>query len=87
MLGRHFSHGVQLSLGRWQKVALSCALMRDAAVLVLDEPTASIDAEAEIFGRLRNMAQAATTIVIAHRFATVRVAYQILVIEKGRIIE
>lgn len=89
MLGRHFSDGVQLSLGQWQKVALSRAMMRDAAVLVLDEPTASIDAkaEAEIFARLRDMARAATTIVIAHRFATVRVADKILVIEKGRIIE
>lgn len=89
MLGRHFLDGHQLSIGQWQKIALARAMMRDAAVLVLDEPTASIDAkaEAEIFERLTTMARGATTLLIAHRFATVRMADRIIVIEAGRIVE
>lgn len=86
-LGRRFADGEQLSVGQWQKIAL--ALVAGAGVLVLDEPTASIDAraEVEIFERLREVATGATTVLIAHRFATVRMADHILVIDKGRIIE
>jgi ATP-binding cassette subfamily B protein len=88
-LGRIFADGHQLSIGQWQKVALARAFMRQAPVVVLDEPTASIDAqaEAEIFGRLREIAHNATALLIAHRFSTVRMADHILVIEAGRLIE
>lgn len=89
VLGRHFEDGNQLSGGQWQKVALARAFMRSAPVVVLDEPTSSIDAkaEAEIFGRLRDIAGNATSLLIAHRFSTVRIADKILVIEDGRLIE
>lgn len=89
VLGRHFEDGAQLSGGQWQKVALARAFMRQAPVLVLDEPTASIDAEAEaeVFGKLREIASGATSLVIAHRFSTVRIADKIIVIEKGRLAE
>lgn len=89
VLGRHFEDGNQLSGGQWQKVALARAFMRSAPVVVLDEPTSSIDAKAEteIFGRLRDIAGNATSLLIAHRFSTVRIADKILVIEDGRLIE
>ncbi|KWT61011.1 ABC transporter [Streptomyces albus subsp. albus] len=89
MLGRHFEDGHQLSGGQWQKIALSRAFMRRAPVVVLDEPTAAIDAEAEaeIFTRLRDIARGATSLVIAHRFSTVRMADQIVVMEHGKVIE
>ncbi|TLS43719.1 ABC transporter ATP-binding protein [Streptomyces montanus] len=89
MLGRHFEEGRQLSGGQWQKVALSRAFMRKAPVVVLDEPTSAIDAEAEaeIFGRLRDIAGEATSLIIAHRFSTVRIADKILVMDQGRVIE
>lgn len=89
LLGRHFEDGNQLSGGQWQKVALARAFMRSAPVVVLDEPTSSIDAEAEaeIFARLRDIAGSATCLLIAHRFSTVRIADKILVIEDGRLIE
>ena len=89
MLGRMFEQGQELSIGQWQKVALARAFMRRAAIVVLDEPTASIDAEseAEIFERLRHVASGATTLLISHRFSTVRMAQRIIVLEQGRIIE
>ncbi|MET9969860.1 ATP-binding cassette domain-containing protein, partial [Streptomyces sp. NPDC006356] len=89
MLGRHFEDGHQLSGGQWQKIALSRAFMRKAPIVILDEPTAAIDAEAEagIFGRLRTIAHEATSLVIAHRFSTVRIADKIIVIEGGKLIE
>lgn len=88
-LGRMFEKGHELSIGQWQKVALARAFMRKAPIVVLDEPTASIDAaaEAEIFGRLREIAKGATTLLIAHRFSTVRIADRIVVLEQGRISE
>lgn len=88
-LGRHFEEGHQLSGGQWQKMALSRAFMRRAPVVVLDEPTAAIDAEAEaeIFGRLKDVARGATALVIAHRFSTVRMADRIVVMENGKVIE
>ncbi len=88
-LGRMFEQGQELSLGQWQKVALARAFMRQAPLLILDEPTAAIDAEAELelFGRLRQIASNATTLLIAHRFSTVRIADHIVVLKQGRVIE
>jgi ATP-binding cassette subfamily B protein len=89
-LGRWFKDGVELSGGQWQKIALARAFMREEAdILVLDEPTAALDAEAEhaIFERFRKLAAGRTTILISHRFPTVRMADRIIVLEHGRVIE
>jgi ATP-binding cassette subfamily B protein len=89
-LGHWFEKGSELSGGQWQKVALARAFMREEAdILVLDEPTAALDAESEhaVFERFRELAKGRTTIVISHRFPTVRMAKQIIVIEKGQIVE
>ncbi|AUX47477.1 ABC transporter [Sorangium cellulosum] len=89
-LGRWFKEGVELSGGQWQKIALARAFMREEAdILVLDEPTAALDAEAEhaVFERFRSLARGRTTIVISHRFPTVRMADRILVLDGGRIVE
>lgn len=89
-LGRWFFEGAELSGGQWQKVALARAFMREEAdVLVLDEPTAALDATAEhaVFERFRALARGRTSIIISHRFPTVRMADRILVLEHGRIIE
>jgi len=89
-LGKWFKDGQELSGGEWQKIALSRAFMRaDADILVLDEPTASMDAaaEAKIFEHFRRLTQNRIAILISHRFSTVRMASQIVVIENGRIIE
>ena len=89
-LGRWFASGVELSGGQWQKVALARAFMREEAdILVLDEPTAALDAEAEhaVFERFRTLAKGRTTILISHRFPTVRMADRILVLEHGEVIE
>jgi ATP-binding cassette subfamily B protein len=89
LLGRWFDQGHQLSGGEWQKVALSRAFMRDAQILILDEPTAALDAKAEyeLFARLRALTQGRTAIYISHRFSTVRMADRILVIENGVLVE
>ena len=89
-LGRWFKGGRELSGGQWQKVALSRAFMRsDADILVLDEPTAAMDAssEAEVFEHFRTASSSKMTILISHRFSTVRAAAQIVVIHQGRILE
>lgn len=89
MLGRWFEHGFELSGGQWQKIALSRAFMRDGEVLVLDEPTAALDAEREyeIFQRFRELTEGKIAVLISHRFSTVRMADRIAVIESGRITE
>jgi ATP-binding cassette subfamily B protein len=89
-LGRWFQDGSELSGGQWQKVALARAFMREEAdMLVLDEPTSSLDAESEhaVFERFRALAAGRTTIVISHRFPTVRMARHIVVLDHGRIVE
>ncbi|MEC9464671.1 MAG: ABC transporter ATP-binding protein [Myxococcota bacterium] len=89
-LGRWFKDGRELSLGQWQKVALSRAFIQGSAqLLVLDEPTASMDAEAEarVFERFQKLAQNQMVILISHRFSTVRMADQILVLDDGQIEE
>lgn len=89
MLGRWFNNGTQLSGGEWQKVALARAFMRNAGVLILDEPTSSLDAQAEyeVFKHFRVLTEGKTAIFISHRFSTVRLADRIFVIENGSIIE
>jgi ATP-binding cassette subfamily B protein len=89
-LGKWFKDGRELSGGQWQKIALARAFMRDQAdILVLDEPTAAIDAgaEAEVFEHFRELTRNRIAIVISHRFSTVRMTDQILVLEQGRIVE
>ena len=89
-LGKWFKDGRELSGGQWQKIALSRAFMRTRAdILVLDEPTAAMDAqaEAEVFEHFRQLSQGRITILISHRFSTVRMADQIAVLDQGRIVE
>ena len=89
-LGKWFKDGRELSGGQWQKIALARAFMRsDADILVLDEPTAAIDAgaEAEVFEHFRELTRNRIAIVISHRFSTVRMTDQILVLDDGRIVE
>jgi ATP-binding cassette subfamily B protein len=89
VLGKWFDGGVNLSGGEWQKVALGRAFMREAQILILDEPSAALDAKAEyeLFSRLQQLAHGRTAIFISHRFSTVRRADRILVFEEGRLIE
>lgn len=89
-LGRWFDDGEELSGGQWQKIALARGFMRDEAdILILDEPTAALDAQAEqdVFERFTQLTKGKTSIVISHRFPTVRMADRILVIESGQIVE
>jgi ATP-binding cassette subfamily B protein len=89
MLGRRFEGGVDLSGGEWQKVALARAYLRDAQVLILDEPTAALDArsEFEVFQRFAELTTGKMALFISHRFSTVRMADRIVVLENGRIAE
>ena len=84
-LGKRFKTGVDLSGGQWQKVALARAYMRDAQLLILDEPTAALDAraEAEVFARFKDLTAGKTAVLISHRFSTVRMADRILVLAPG----
>lgn len=88
-LGRLFKKGRDLSGGEWQKVAIARAYMRDADLIILDEPTAALDAkaEAEVFSRFKSLAAGKTAVIISHRFSTVRMADRILVLENGGILE
>jgi len=89
MLGRRFDGGVELSGGEWQKVALGRAYMRDAQVLILDEPTASLDARAEygVFLRFAELTKGRMAVLISHRFSTVRMADRILVLQGGELVD
>ena len=89
MLGRRFEEGIDLSAGQWQKIALARAYMRDAQVLILDEPTASLDARAEfeVFLRFADLTRDKMAVLISHRFSTVRMADRILVLDGGEILE
>jgi ATP-binding cassette subfamily B protein len=89
MLGRRFEEGVDLSGGEWQKVALARAYMREAQVLILDEPTAALDARAEydVFVRFNQLMAGRMAVVISHRFSTVRMADRIIVLRGGEVVE
>ena len=89
MLGRRFDGGMDLSGGEWQKVALARAYLRDAQLLILDEPTASLDARSEhqVFQRFTDLTEGKMALLISHRFSTVRMADRIVVLENGRIVE
>lgn len=89
MLGRRFDNGVDLSTGQWQKIALARAYMRDAQILILDEPTASLDsrAEFEVYQRFVELTIGKMAVLISHRFSTVRMADRIFVLDGGRITE
>ena len=88
-LGKRFKKGQELSGGQWQKVALARAYMKDAKIMVLDEPTSALDAKAEyeVFERFIGLTEGKTSIIISHRFSTVRMADRILVLEHGKILE
>jgi len=88
-LGRWFQDGQELSIGQWQKVALARAFMRDADLLILDEPTSSLDvrSEYEVFQAFGDLTEGKMAVLISHRFSTVRMAGRIVVIEDGRVIE
>jgi ATP-binding cassette subfamily B protein len=89
MLGRRFEGGVELSGGEWQKIALARAYLRDAELLILDEPTAALDArsELEVFERFAELTEGKMALLISHRFSTVRMADRIVVLSGGRLIE
>ena len=88
-LGRRFNQGVELSGGEWQKIALARAYMKDAQLLILDEPTAALDARAEyeVFQRFADLTKGKMAVLISHRFSTVRMADRILVLDKGQLLE
>lgn len=89
VLGKWFENGEELSVGEWQKVALARAFLRDAQVIVLDEPTSAMDARAEyeVFQRFRQLVAGRAAVLISHRFSTVRMADTIHVLQEGRIVE
>ncbi len=88
-LGREFEEGSELSIGEWQKLALARAFFRDAQILILDEPTAALDvqAEYEVYQRFKELTEGRSTILISHRFSTVRMADRIVVLGDGAIVE
>ncbi len=88
-LGRRFNDGIELSGGEWQKVALARAYMKDAQLLILDEPTAALDARAEfeVFQRFAELTRGKSAVLISHRFSTARLADRIMVLQQGEILE
>lgn len=89
VLGRRFENGVELSGGQWQKIALARAYMRESQLLILDEPTAALDARAEheVFQRFAELIEGKSAVLISHRFSTVRMADRILFLENGQLLE
>ncbi|MEO8245185.1 MAG: ATP-binding cassette domain-containing protein, partial [bacterium] len=87
MIGKRFRNGVELSGGEWQKLAIARAYMRGAEVLILDEPTAALDArsEFEVFQRFKELSTGKTAVLISHRFSSVRMADRILVLSGGKV--
>jgi ATP-binding cassette subfamily B protein len=87
IIGRRFKDGVDLSGGQWQKIAIARAYMRDAQVMILDEPTAALDArsEFEVFERFKELSDGKTAVLISHRFSSVRMADRILVLADGKV--
>ena len=87
VIGKRFRTGVELSGGEWQKVAIARAYMRDAQLLILDEPTAALDARSEfqVFQRFKELSERKTAVLISHRFSSVRMADRILVLADGRV--
>ncbi len=87
MIGKRFKNGVELSGGEWQKIAIARAYMREAEVLILDEPTAALDARAEfeVFQRFKELSKGRTAVLISHRFSSVRMADRILVLADGKV--
>jgi ATP-binding cassette, subfamily B, bacterial len=87
MIGKRFKNGVDLSGGEWQKIAIARAYMRNAEVLILDEPTAALDArsEFEVFQRFKELSAGKTAVIISHRFSSVRMADRILVLADGKV--
>lgn len=89
LLGKHFGGGVEISVGEWQKVALARAFLRDAQMIILDEPTSALSpqSEYEVFQSFRKLIKGHSALLISHRFSTVRMADMIYVLDKGRIVE
>ena len=87
LIGRRFRTGVDLSGGEWQKIAIARAYMRDAQVMILDEPTAALDARAEyeVFQRFKELSEGRTALLISHRFSSVRMADRIVVLADGKV--
>ena len=89
MLGRRFAGGIDLSGGEWQKIALARAYIRQSQIMILDEPTAALDARAEYetFQRFAELVSGQTVVLISHRFSTVRMANRIVVLQNGTVLE
>ena len=87
VIGKLFRGGIDLSGGEWQKIAIARAYMRDAQVLILDEPTAALDARAEfeVFQRFKELSRDRTAVLISHRFSSVRMADRIVVLAEGTV--
>ena len=88
-LGKQFVGGQDLSGGEWQKLAIARAYMREASIIILDEPTAALDAraESEVFSRFKSLSEKSTALLISHRFSTVRMADRIVVLDEGKVLE
>ncbi len=89
MLGKRFKEGEEISIGEWQKIAHSRAFLRDAQLIILDEPTSamSVRAEYELFQSFKELLNGRSALLISHRFSTVRMVDQICVMEEGKIVE